>query len=423
MVAGSTVVVRHVKSEASLEELHVHTDLELGGHLRLQRRATLGGRGHEGIGSVHREIGSHRIVTVGVGLTIGNACQVRTGIVTGLTVCQAQLTETQYIVFRNQLRENPAQCSTGIEEAVVIDRQGGRPVVTGSQIQVDHIIPTDGHVTEETYQTALALRLGEHRFRGTVAQIPEAGMESQVICLTRHAGSIPFVHVHTHVHIQVQFLVQELAGIVGQEVVVQLVAATIAGIYITILVHVGGSIAIVLVNQRIIQFNLRITPLHVVVRIVETHTVGQCQILDRLDVQLHLTVNLLGCSVVVVVLQRPIGIGDAVRSEVSLRLVEGRAGIFHIDDGNVARHFIQTVDNGCSLIGTYRIGAGTCEVDRRGDLQPVGGIVRAAESNGVTFVLVVVARHDTVIARIRIRDVVRHLVVVGKSVQRNGVAL
>ena len=77
----------------------------------------------------------------------------------------------------------------------------------------------------------------------------------------------------------------------------------IAGIYMSTLVHVGRSISIVFVDQRVVQLNLRSTYLTVIVRIVEAHTIGQFQLFDRSDIHLHFTVNLLRSRMVVIVFQ------------------------------------------------------------------------------------------------------------------------
>ena len=136
---------------------------------------------------------------------------------------------------------------------------------------------------------------------------------------------------------------------------VQLIAASIGSVNPTVLVHVAGSIAIILLNQCIVKGNLGITDLAVEVGVVETETIGQRQVLERIDVGLYLTAHLLGVNVVVVVLDSPVGVGNAVGGVVGLGSEEGTAGVLHIHDVHVTRHLEQTVDHRSTLEATNSV--------------------------------------------------------------------
>ena len=140
--------------------------------------------------------------------------------------------------------------------------------------------------------------------------------------MTGHARISAFVHVYTGIYVHIQLVIQETFRIISQEIVIQFVMTAISGIYMSALVHVGRSISIVFVNQRVVQVNLWSTYLTVIVRIVEAHTIGKFQLFNRGDIYLYFTVNLLRSRMVVIVFQCPVGVCDTVRSKVRLRCIE-----------------------------------------------------------------------------------------------------
>ncbi len=143
---------------------------------------------------------------------------------------------------------------------------------------------------------------------------------------------------------------------------VQLILAQILAVDVTSLVHVRGSITVVLVDKRIVEVDLRLTDLIVIVGIVETETISQRQLLDRFDVGLNLTEELLRIVVVVVVGDRPVGVGDTVRRVPSLRRIEGAAQVLTVYEADVARELQHTVDHRRTLERTHRVGLALGEV-------------------------------------------------------------
>ena len=82
----------------------------------------------------------------------------------------------------------------------------------------------------------------------------------------------------------------------------------------------------------------------IVVCIVETETISQGQLLDRVDVSLNLTIYLLGIVVVVVVLDSPVRVGDTVRCEPSLWCIESRIEVLAVNQAEVAWELHDTID-------------------------------------------------------------------------------
>ena len=80
------------------------------------------------------------------------------------------------------------------------------------------------------------------------------------------------------------------------------------------------------------------------VSIVETETISQGQLLDRLDVSLYLTKHLLGIVVVVVVLNSPVRVGDTIRCEPSLWCIESRIEVLAVNEAEVAWELQDTID-------------------------------------------------------------------------------
>ena len=111
------------------------------------------------------------------------------------------------------------------------------------------------------------------------------------------------------------------------------------------MVHVAGSIAVVLVDESIVKGDLRVTHLIVVVGIVKTEAIRECQTLYRHKVELEFAVYLLTVGGVFVVVKCPIRVGDTIRSEVGFRSVERAAEILHVNDRDVTGHFKHTVNH------------------------------------------------------------------------------
>ena len=125
---------------------------------------------------------------------------------------------------------------------------------------------------------------------------------------------------------------------------VQLILTSVAAVNITRLVHVRRSVTVVLVDQSVVEGNLRITHLQVEVSVVETKTIGQGQLLDRLDVSLDLTEYLLRIVVVIVVLYSPVGVGDTIRRIPSLRCIESSVQVLTVNETDVTWELEDTID-------------------------------------------------------------------------------
>ena len=199
--------------------------------------------------------------------------------------------------------------------------------------------------------------------------------------------------------------------------------AQIGGRDVAALVHVRRGIAVVLIDEGIVEGNLGHAELVVVVGVVETEAIGQRQLLDGGDVGLNLTENLLGVVVVVVVLDGPVGVGDAVGGVPRLRGVERAAQVLAVNEADVAGELQDTVDHRGSLIGAHGVGLRLGEVHARGELEPVGGLVAATVGDGVTGVSVLVAGDDTIVVGVAVAQVVGHLVVFRHTVERHAMAV
>ena len=119
----------------------------------------------------------------------------------------------------------------------------------------------------------------------------------------------------------------------------------------------------------------------------------------------------------------PVRVGDAVRSQVGFRGEERIGDVTHVSEADITRELQDTVDHGSSLEGTHDITLGTGEVHLGGNLDPVHRRIAVAHGDGVTGVLVGIRRDDTVVARIRVREIIGHLPVVGNTAEREAVVL
>ena len=203
---------------------------------------------------------------------------------------------------------------------------------------------------------------------------------------------------------------------------VKLILTHIAVIHITSLVHLRGSITVVLVDECIVEVDLRLTLLVVIIRVVETETISQRHLLDGLDVSLDLAEELLRVVVVVVVLDSPVGVGDTVRCVPSLRCIESCIQISAVIEAEVAGELKHTVDHRSTLVRTHGVGLCLGEVHARRNLQPVCGIIAATISDRITVVGILIVRDDTVVRAIRVAQIIGHLVVVADTVQGHAVA-
>ena len=348
---------------------------------------------------------------------------VRRGVVTGLTVCDTEFTEGQDIVLREEAGEDPAEGRTRIEIVVVAKRQGRRPVVTGGQVEEEHVLEAEGDVAEQADQAALALTFRDRGLGRTVGQIPETGVERQHVSLAVSIGIVALVDVETGGDVHVEGTVEETVRIVGEDILVGLISAAVMGVDITVLIHVRRGITVVIGHEGSVHGNLRGTELAVEVRIVETVAIGQREVLERLQVGLDLTVDLLAVEVVVVVGDSPVRVGDAVRGEVSRRVVERIGDILVVHDGDVTGHLIDTVDHGSALELADHIGLAGREVDRRGNPEPLGRIVGSTGGDSVTGIGVSLGRDDTVIRSVGVGQVVGQLAVVRLSAHGDAVVV
>ena len=195
------------------------------------------------------------------------------------------------------------------------------------------------------------------------------------------------------------------------------------GVDITVLIHVRRGITVVIGHEGSVHGNLRGTEFAVEIRIVETVAIGQREVLERLQVGLDLSVDLLAVEVVVVVGDSPVRVGDAVRREVSRRVVERIGDILVVHDGDVTGHLIDTVDHGSALELADHIGLAGRKVDRRGDLEPLGSFIGSTGGDGISLVGIGIGRNDTVIIRIRVGQVVSQLAVVRLSAHGDAVVV
>ena len=135
----------------------------------------------------------------------------------------------------------------------------------------------------------------------------------------------------------------------------------------------------------------------IVVRIVETETISQGQLFDRLDVSLYFTIHLLGIVLVVVVLDSPVRVGDTVRCEPGLWCIESRIEVLAVNQAKVAWELQDTIDERSTLISSHRVGLCLCQVHVSREFEPVCSLIATTISQCVTLVCVLVTRKDTVI--------------------------
>ena len=204
---------------------------------------------------------------------------------------------------------------------------------------------------------------------------------------------------------------------------IKLISSSITWPDITTLVHVTRRIALIIGNQLIIKCNLRITDLGIIISIVETEAISQGQILDRINICLNLTINLLGIGMIIVILQSPVWVGDSIRSKVSLRSIEWAAQILLVKQRNITWQLIETIYYRCSLECTHCISCTTGKIEWRRQLAPVVSLISITESQCITLVSILITRHDTIITRIGIRQVISHFTRLGNTAQGNIVVL
>ena len=306
---------------------------------------------------------------------------------------------------------------------ILVHREGGGPVVTGGELQEDGVVPTEGDIAVEADQAALALAVGDRGLGGTVAQVPETGVHGEAVGLAGQAGAEALVDVETGDGADVQPAVRKGVLVGSESVVVGLIAAIVVCIHITVSVQRGRSITLVVIDQGVVESDLRLTVLLVVVAVVEAVAIGQGQVLERLDVGLQLTEDLLLVRLVVTVLDGPVRTGDTVRSHVGFRRVECGREALQVHQGDVTRQLIEAVDEGSTLELADRVGLGSREVDLGGDLHPAGRSEGVAHRNRVAGVRVLVARDDTVIVRVGEGKIIGKFLVLGGTVQGNVVLL
>ena len=96
----------------------------------------------------------------------------------------------------------------------------------------------------------------------------------------------------------------------------------------------------VIVDEGVIELDLWDANLPVIVGVVESHSVGKDKILDRSDVKLNLSIDLLGLGLVIVVLESPVWVCDSVWRQICLWSVERDRKVFHVHQRNVTRELI-----------------------------------------------------------------------------------
>ena len=172
---------------------------------------------------------------------------------------------------------------------------------------------------------------------------------------------------------------------------IDFISTLIECIYRTILLVVARS-------GWIVDRNLGHTFLEVIVGIVEAKAVGEGQILDRIDISLNLTVDLLLAELAVIVLQCPIGIGNTILGVVGERGIEWAAEVSEVSYTDVTWHLIKTIDYGGTLVGKDSLGEGVCKVDVARELQPICTAMTTIHRNGVTSIRVSIGGHDAIIS-------------------------
>ena len=189
---------------------------------------------------------------------------------------------------------------------------------------------------------------------------------------------------------------------------VQLIQTAIASIYHTGLIQIARWITHVVSNQSIVQIDLRFSDLDIRIGVVETETISQCETFHRLGIHLQFSIYLLCIAMVIVVCDCPIWIGDSVRSQPCLRSIERKAQILLVNQRDITRELIQTINNRCTLIGIYHIGFRAGKIDRTRYFQPIYRLITTAERNCMALICIFIARHYAVITSIGIRCIIRH---------------
>ena len=232
---------------------------------------------------------------------------------------------------------------------VVVDRERGGPVVSGRQFEEEGVIPTEGDVAVQTDQAALALAVGNRGLAGAVGEVPESGIDGEAVRLAGETGAETLVDVHTRDSLDVQPVVDEFLVEGSQEIVVGFVATVVVCIYVTVRIQRRRSVALVVIDQSVVQGDLRFAVLPVIIAIVEAVAISESQEVERHDIRLQLAEDLLRVCLVIAVFDGPVRTGDAVRRHVGFRRIEGGRKVLQVHQGDVAREFVESVNQGSTL--------------------------------------------------------------------------
>ena len=230
VLRGLLVVIRSVDAYAAVEHAQVHTDLV--GRLVLRLEVGIG-EGRSGLigqqTAVGNLVGAHELQEVGVRRVVEEVELIGGRVAADIGVAQAQLTEIEDVVLRDQLREDEAEAHRRIEVRTVRLGHGRRPVVTPRDAQEEHVAPAQVGFSVETYQATLALVVGRRYRFGVRVGVDAfdqqfAGVDGQVAGL----GLVDVVAAHDFETPVVVASEQRLVG--DDQVVVDRTVVNVVGV-------------------------------------------------------------------------------------------------------------------------------------------------------------------------------------------------
>ena len=226
------VVIGRIQSDSPVEEPQVGSYLERRLVLRFEVGIGIGGRSHVGQQTAVRD----RVVAdvLQEDRAFGRIEEVeRVGhrVAADVGVAQAQFTEAQHVVLRDELREDEACAYRGVEVRTVRLGHGRRPVVAARHAQVDDVLVAQVDLAVDTDQTRLGLVVGRDDALGVGIRIDVCHQQ----VLGRHVQILREVLVDVVAQHRLERPVFPEGGVVGDhQVVVDLTVGDVVGVELSV---------------------------------------------------------------------------------------------------------------------------------------------------------------------------------------------